>query len=131
VSLSGTVDIQEMRETVVSLAISSNAIAADWSSGNIFWVTSTPSANFTVNLTNVPTDNDRVMTINVFVTQGATGYIPSALTINGGGSITPKWPTAAAPTPTSTAGRIDVFTFTLIRLSSAWTVLGSANLNWG
>jgi hypothetical protein len=131
VSLSGTVDIQEMRETVVSLAISSNAIAANWAAGNIFWITNTPGANFTVNLTNVPTDNDRVMTVNVFVTQGSTGYIPNAITINGGGSITPKWPTAVAPTPTSSAGRIDVFTFTLIRLSSAWTVLGSANLNWG
>jgi hypothetical protein len=130
VSLSGTVDIQEMRETVVSTTISANAIAADWSAGNIFWVSSTPSANFTVNLTNVPTDNDRVMTINVFVTQGATGYLPNALSINGSGA-TIKWPTAAAPTPTSIAGRIDVFTFTLIRLSGAWTVLGSANLNWG
>lgn len=131
VSLSGTVDIQEMRETVVSLAISSNAIAADWSAGNIYWVTSTPGANFAVNLTNVPTDNDRVMTINVFVTQGATGYIPSSMTINGVSVSSIKWPTGVAPTPTSISGRIDVFTFTLIRLSSAWTVLGSANLNWG
>ena len=131
VSLSGTVDIQEMRETVVSLAISSNAIAADWSSGNIFWVTSTPSANFTVNLTNVPTDNDRVMTVNVFVTQGATGRIPNAITINGGSSEPIKWASGSAPTPTSTSGRIDAFTFTLFRLSNSWTVLGSPNLNWG
>ena len=130
VSLSGTVDIQEMREQVVVPTITSNVAACDWSAGNIYYVTS-PAANFTVALTNVPTDNNKIMTINVFVVQAATGRIPSALTINGGSAETIKWTSAAAPTPTSNAGRIDAFTFTLIRLSSAWTVLGSANLNWG
>ena len=130
VSLSGTVDIQEMREQVVVPTITSNVAACDWSAGNIYYVTS-PSANFTVALTNVPTDNNKIMTINVFVVQPATGRIPSALTINGGSAESIKWTSAAAPTPTSNAGRIDAFTFTLIRLSGAWTVLGSANLNWG
>lgn len=130
VSLSGTVDIQEMRETLVPVTITSNNAACDWSAGNIYWIGTAPSANFTAVLTNVPTDNDKVMTINLFVTQGSTGYIPNALSINGS-AATIKWPTAAAPTPTSVAGRIDVFTFSLIRVSSAWTVLGSANLNWG
>jgi hypothetical protein len=130
VSLSGTVDIQEMRETLVPVTISSNAAGCDWSAGNIYWIGTAPSANFTAVLTNVPTDNNKVMTINLFVTQGATGYIPNALSINGS-AATIKWPTAAAPTPTSIAGRIDVFTFTLVRVSSAWQVLGSVNLNWG
>jgi len=130
VSLSGTVDIQEMREALVATTITSNVAACDWSAGNIYWIGSAPSANFTVALTNVPTDNNKIMTINVFVTQGATGYIPSAITI-AGVSQTIKWPSAAAPGPTSVAGRIDVFTFTLVRISSAWTVLGSSNLNWG
>jgi hypothetical protein len=133
VSLSGTVDIQEMRETLVPVTITSNNAPCDWSAGNIYWIGTAPSANFTAVLTNVPTDNNRVMTINIFVTQGTTGRIPSALTINGGSAESIKWPTAAAPTPTSVspAGRIDVFTFTLVRVGSAWTVLGSANLNWG
>jgi hypothetical protein len=130
VSLSGTVDIQEMREALVATTITSNSAACDWSAGNIYWIGTAPSANFTVALTNVPTDNNKIMTINVFVTQGATGYIPNALSI-AGSAQTIKWPGATAPTPTSTAGRIDVFTFTLVRISSAWTVLGSANLNWG
>ena len=129
-SLSGTVDIQEMREALVATTITSNVAACDWSAGNIYWIASAPSANFTGALTNVPTDNNKIMTINVFVTQGATGYIPSALTI-AGSATTIKWPGAAAPTATGAAGRIDAFTFTLVRISSAWTVLGSANLNWG
>jgi hypothetical protein len=83
-----------------------------------------------VALTNVPTDNNKIMTINVFVTQGSTGYIPSALSI-AGSAQTIKWSGGAAPTPTSSAGRIDAYSFTLVRISSAWTVLGSPNLNWG
>ena len=130
IAISGTSDIQEMREVVVPTTIVSNSATCDWTAGNIYWIGSAPSANFTVALTNVPTDNNRVMTVNVFVTQGATGYIPNALSI-GGSAQTIKWATAAAPTATSASGRIDVFTFTLVRLSSAWTVLGSANLNWG
>ena len=130
ITISGTSDVQEMREVVVPTAISTNVATCDWTAGNIYWIGTAPSANFTVALTNVPTDNNRIMTVNAFVTQGATGYIPSAVTINGA-STTIKWTGATSPTPTSSAGRIDVFTFTLVRLSSAWTVLGSANLNWG
>lgn len=130
ITISGTSDIQEMREVVVPVTVTSNTANCDWSAGNIYWIGTAPSANFTVALTNVPTDNNRVMTINVFVTQGATGYIPNALTI-AGVSQTIKWSGAAAPTPTNTSGRIDAFTFTLVRVGSAWTVLGSPNLNWG
>lgn len=129
-TISGTSDIQEMREVLVPTTITTNVATCDWTAGNIYWIGSAPSANFTVALTNVPTDNNRIMTVNVFVTQGSTGYIPSALSI-AGSAQTIKWPTALAPTPTSSAGRIDVFTFTLVRVGSAWTVLGSANLNWG
>jgi hypothetical protein len=130
VSLSGTVDIQELREQVVLTTITSNSAACDWSAGNIYWIGTAPSANFTVALTNVPTDNNKIMTINVFVTQGATGYIPNALSI-AGSAQTIKWSGGVAPTPTSNAGRIDAYSFTLVRISSAWTVLGSPNLNWG
>ena len=129
VSLSGTVDIQEMREQVVTPTITSNVAACDWSTGNIYYVAS-PSANFTVALTNVPTDNNKVMTINVLVLQAATGRIPSALTINGGSAETIKWPLSVTPTPTSTAGKYDIFNFTLFRLGSAWVVLGGSQLGY-
>ena len=130
ITIVGTSDIQEMREVLVPTTITSNIANCDWTAGNIYWIGTAPSANFTVALTNVPTDNNRILTINIFVTQGSTGYIPNALSIDGS-SQTIKWPTAAAPSPTSVSGRIDVFTFTLVRVGSAWTVLGSANLNWG
>jgi hypothetical protein len=130
VSLSGTVDIQEMREAIVNVTLASNVGTLDWTAGNIYYVATAPTGNMTFNATNVPTDVDKAMTINVIVTQGATGYIPTTFQIAGTGQ-TIRWPGGVAPTPTSSAGKIDIFTFTLLRTSAgAWLVLASYNVNF-
>jgi hypothetical protein len=132
-TFTGGVRIQEMIEDVVDVSLSGNTATLDYSAGNIFWLTSTPSANMTWNITNAPTTDGRVFTVNVFVTQGSTGYIPASanLTINGStptGNI--KWAAGLAPTPTSSSGKIDIFTLVIVRRASSYTVLGSANLNF-
>jgi hypothetical protein len=83
----------------------------------------------TFNITNAPTVDGRAFTINVLVTQGATGYIPTTMTINGN-AATIKYAGGTNPTPTSTNGKIDIFSYVIVRRSSAYTVLGSANLNF-
>ena len=130
VSLSGTVDIQELREQVVDVTLASNVGTLDWTAGNIYYIATAPTAGMTFNATNVPTDSSKAMTINVLVTQGSTGYIPTTFQI-AGTNQTIRWVTGVAPTPTSVASKIDIFTFTLIRTSAnTWIVLGSANLNF-
>jgi len=70
------------------------------------------------------------MTINVVVTQGSTGYIPTAFQIAGSNQPI-RWAAGVTPTATSSAGKLDIFTFTLLRTSGgSWIVLGSANLNF-
>jgi hypothetical protein len=128
-TFTGGVRVQEMIEDVIDAGLSSNVATFDYSVGNIFWLTSTPSANMTWNITNAPTTDGRIFTINVLVTQGSTGYLPSTFNINGS-SITIKWAAGITPTPTSTSGKIDVFTLTLIRRASTFTLLGAANLNF-
>jgi hypothetical protein len=125
----GALNVQQIREKVTDSSISTNVMTCDYTTGTVFYQSSNPSANFTVNVTNLPTDNGNVMTISIFVTQGATGYIPNALQV-AGSAQTIKWAGGTAPTPTSSSGKIDLFTFSLIRRGSAWTVLGSANLNY-
>jgi hypothetical protein len=130
VSMSGTVDVQELREQVVDVTLSSNVGTLDWSAGNIYYVGTAASGNMTFNLTNVPTDNSKIMTINVFVTQGSTGYVPGTFQIDGT-SQTIRWVGGSAPTPTSSAGKIDIFSFTLQRTSAgAWIVYASSALNF-
>jgi hypothetical protein len=129
-AFSGTTDMQEMRENIVDITLSSNAGTLDWTAGNIFYIATAPTGNMTLNVTNVPTDTSKIMTINVFNTQGSTGYIPTTFQI-GGSSRTIRWAGGTAPTPTSSAGKIDIFTFTMQRTSGgAWIVYGTSNLNF-
>jgi hypothetical protein len=126
----GTTDVQEMRETVVDVTLSTNSGTLNWTAGNIYYIATAPTGNMTLNATNVPTDASKIMTINVLVTQGSTGYIPGTFQI-GGASQTIRWAGGSAPTPTSSAGKIDIFSFTLQRTSGgAWIVYGSASLNF-
>jgi len=110
---------------------SGNATTLDFATGGIFYRTSTNfSANFTVNITNAPTANGRIFTVTLFQTQEATGYLPTALNVNGG-AVTIKWLGSVAPIPTSTNGKVDIFTFTLIRRSSAYECFATMSANFG
>jgi hypothetical protein len=129
-TFTGGVRVQEMVEDVVDVGLVSNAATLNYELGNIFWTTSTPSTNMTWNITNAPTVDGRVFTVNVLVTQGTTGYIPGTITINGTSVGTIRWAGGVAVTPTNGSGKIDVFTIVVVRRSSAYTALVSANLNF-
>ena len=129
VNITGVLDVQETREKVTSGTISASVLTLNFLDGSIHYVSASPTSNFTVNITNVPTDNDKAITIVAMITQGATGRIPSAVQINGA-SQTLRWLGGNAPTPTSSAGKIDIFNFTLIRSGSSWIVLGNSSLNF-
>jgi hypothetical protein len=126
--VSGKLNIFELTESIIDATITSGSATLNFNTSNIFY-TSTPSANFTINLTNAPTDNEKTFTITALVPQGATGYIPSAFFIDGV-SQTIKWAAGVAPTPTSSAGKIDIFNFSLLRRSSSWTVFGTSSTNF-
>jgi hypothetical protein len=128
-SVSGRFDGTTVREVLVDASVSASVVTADYSTGDIFYVGTAPSSNFTVNLTNAPTDNGKVITVVLFVTQGSTGYYPNVVQV-AGSAQTIKWANSAAPIPTSSAGKIDIFSFTFVRRSSAWTVFGSSNLGY-
>ena len=129
VLLSGRLDVSEIREVMNDVSITSASVVVSYEDANVFYVTSTPAANFTINLTNSPTENGRMFAVSFVVTQGSTGYIPNVFAIDN--SIqTIKWAAGVTPTPTSSSGKIDIFNFTLIRRSNAWTVIGTSSLNF-
>jgi hypothetical protein len=128
-SVSGRFDGTTIREVLADTSVSASVVTADYSTADIFYVGTAPASNFTLNLTNAPTDNGKVITVVLFVTQGATGYIPNVVQV-AGSAQTIKWANSAAPVPTSSAGKIDIFSFTFVRRSGAWTVFGSSNLGY-
>lgn len=91
------------------------AIASVWKHTSI-------AANFTANFTNVPTTDNRVIGVALMLEQGATPYIPNAVTI-AGSSTTIKW--EDDETPTGNGNKTDMVTFALIRTGGAWSVIGS------
>jgi hypothetical protein len=132
-SFTGNVQLQEVSETVVDVTLASNVATLDWASGNIYYIATAPSAAMTFNVTNVPTTVSKIMTINVFVTQGATGRIPTTFQINSSTISAPsfKWSNGTTPNPTSSAGKIDIFSFTMQRTSGgAWLVYGAVSANF-
>lgn len=125
----GITTLAETTEILTTGTISTNVFTANANLGNVFYVTTAASANFTINITNVPTTDNRVFSFTFFLIQGATGYIPNALQIDGS-SQTIKWSGGSAPTATSGAGKVDVFNFTLIRRSAAWEILADVSKNY-
>ena len=128
--VTGATQIAELREEVGNITLSSNAATLDWTADNVFYIATAPTGAMTFNFTNVPTDNNYMMTTNVMVTQGSTGYIPTSLTINGAAQ-TIRWANGLTPTGTNGAGKLDIFTFSFHRTNSGtWIVLASANQNF-
>jgi hypothetical protein len=121
------VDGQIVRESIIAGTISASVLAVDYYGGSRIITVSSPASNFTVNLTNPPVDNNETINLNIVVTQGATGRLANAFSINGTGQ-TLRWVGGVTPTPTNS--KIDIFSFTIIRQSDAWTVLGQASLNF-
>ena len=80
------------------------------------------TGNFTANFTNVPTTNDRTIEIELVIEQGATGYLPNAVQIDGVAQ-TFVWENGTTPDPSINAS--DIVKFTLLRSADTWTVLAS------
>jgi hypothetical protein len=121
VSTSGTISIQQIQKTLNTIANpGSGTVVANWSTGDVWYVTSL-TANFTINLTTLPTTQDKSYLVDFMLVQGATPYYISALQI-AGAAQTIKWSGGSAPTPT--ANRVERETFTLLYTGSAWTVMG-------
>ena len=129
-TFSGILESTELREVVVDVTLSSNVGTLDWTAGNVYYIATSPTGAMTFNITNVPTNISKMMNVTVFVTQGATGYLPTTFQIDGAAQ-TIRWAGGTAPTPTSGVGKIDVFSFTIQRTSGgAWIVYGTSTLGF-
>jgi hypothetical protein len=119
-TISGNTNLQQSIEKLQTITGATGTVAHNFSLGSLFYHSSI-SANFTANITNVPSTNDRVIVVSLILIQGATAYIPSALQIDGT-SQTINW--SNGTTPTGNANKRDLVVFSLVRTSSTWTVLG-------
>jgi hypothetical protein len=127
VTFAGGMRVQEMVEDVVAVT-GGGTITCDYTAGAVFNVSAPNTANVTVAITNAPTTDNRIFTINLIFNQGGTPGRPTSVTINGVSQGAPRY--AAQTTPSGTANRIDIYTLTIRRVSGSYTVLASASLNF-
>ena len=122
-AVTGSTNVGVVVENLINSVGSTGTVAFDTSKQGIFYVNG-PTGDITANFTNVPTANLRVITPTVILSQSAsptTARIVSIVQVDGSAQ-TINW--ANGTTPTGTAGKQDVFGFSLIRSGSAWKVLG-------
>ena len=93
----------------------------DFSEGSI-WFHTNINNNFTANFTNVPTTNNRVISVSLILSQSAPAYIANAVQIDG---VAQNIFWLSNYQPSGTAMNVDILSFTLIRNSNTWRVLGS------
>jgi hypothetical protein len=100
----------------------SGTVDYDLYNGVVFDVA--PTANWTANVGNIATTNNRTTVVSFIITQGSTPYVPNVFQISGT-TQTVKWVNSTSPV--GTASKIDVISYSLIRSNAgAWTVLGQS-----
>jgi hypothetical protein len=123
-TVAGTTTFQQISEVLNTKTTATGVVVHDWSTGAIFYHSSI-SANFTANITNLPSTDLRTYTVTLILNQGASPFYASAMQI-GGNAQTINWVNNATPSPG--ANKKEIQTFTIINTSSngtpAWIVLG-------
>lgn len=117
VTLSG---LLKSDETLQTLTGATGLVTHNTNLGQIFYHTSIV-ADFTPNFTNVTATLNRVITVTLVLSQGATAYMPTFLQTDG----TPRtinW--LGGSMPAGNANKIDIVTFSIIRLSGSTQVIG-------
>ena len=118
-TIGGLLSIQQISELLNTKTNATGIVTHDYSTGAIFYHSAIGS-NFTLNITNLPTTNDQILTVTLILSQGSTGFLANQLQINGVATSF-AWADSTAPSPTVNA--ITVQTFTLIIVNSLWQAL--------
>ena len=85
------------------------------------WYFDSPTGNMGVNFANVPSAEDRMVSMTISVIQGATPRSITSAQVNGS-AVTIKWKGGSAPSPS--ANEVSLYRFDIQRINSSWLVLG-------
>jgi hypothetical protein len=116
-SLTGHTIFAETSEVINSTpGATATSVTYDFLTGSI-WYHSTASTNYSANFTNMPTTNNRAITATIIISQGATGYSPTSVRIDG---VTQsiKW---SSGTYSVSTNKVDIVGFTFLRSGNAWS----------
>jgi hypothetical protein len=120
--IDGGLSIGSVNEKIVlEISGGTSQYEFDYNSGSVFYLTSSLSNNV-YNVSNIPTENNKAVSITFVVKQDTTPYIASSYKINNG-SVTVNW--ANNEQPTGNSNKTDVIGLTALRVGSSWNILGT------
>ena len=125
-TFTGLTTQQQSTEVLQTKQSATGVVIHDFSTSAI-WYHIDISDNFTANFTNVPTTNNRSISVTLVLIQGVTARIPNAVQINGFSQII-NW--AGGTVPAGNANKIDLVSFTMFRTSrpifgARWDLIGN------
>jgi hypothetical protein len=120
-TVTGTSTFSEYTETLSTKTGATGTVIHNFNESRI-WYHSSIASNFTANITNVPTTDNRLITVTFYLIQGSTGRFVTNLNIDGVAQSI-RWSGYSIPRPGTNS--IDVQTFTLVRSGSSWIVFSS------
>ena len=121
IDVRGTSLLRSSTEEIQVKTSATGVVNHDFTLGSTFYHSGMTS-DFTVNIQNAPTTNNRAFTVAILMQQSGSGpYIPSALQVNGSG-VTIKW--AEDTEPLGYLNNLDLVTFTVIKVNDTYTALG-------
>ncbi len=101
---------KQIQEKFSTINAATGTVTHDLDNGQVFRHTS-PSCDFTANLTNISLTGDHAMTITLIIEQGATAFIASAIQI-GGVAQTITWQGGIVPSGTDNG--VDIISFSIL-----------------
>lgn len=120
ITINTPMHLQQTVENFVSLSEATGNVVHDCTNTAIFFHTLIANT-FTPNFTNLVADNNQTSVVTLVIQQGSTAYVPSGIQIEGT-SETVNW--SEGINPSGSANKIDVVSYTLLRSSDTWIVLG-------
>lgn len=131
-SVFDNITVDYIKETAtVSATAATGTVNYDVVTQSVLYYTSNASANWTLNIRgsagttlNNLMSTGQSITVTHMVTQGATAYYNSAVTIDGS-AVTPKWQSGITPNA-GNANSVDAYTYAILKTGSgAFTVFAS------
>lgn len=120
-SIQATTQFQQTIE-VVNSSTASTTIDYDFNLGSV-WYHNDLGVDYDANFINIPTTENRTITVTIIIAQGATAYLPTVVIINGV-SQTIKWSNATPPT--GTPNQTDIIGLSFINIGGTFVeILGN------
>jgi hypothetical protein len=123
INVNGITNLGSTSETIIPLNNPTTGYTHNFLSGSILYVTGV-TGNTTIDLVNVPTNNNKGIGLTVMIEQGSTAYMVESIKVNSNneGPVTIMW--SGGSLPNGNPNSIDIVSFSILKINGTWKVFG-------